>query len=47
MWGLAYQWVSMSGGDNGITGFIRPKVGPFDVSSNAGFYYVFVSPSWS
>ncbi len=40
MWGLAYQWVSMSGGDNGITGFIRPKVGPFDVSSNAGFYYV-------
>lgn len=40
MWGLAYQWVSMSGGDNGITGFIRPKVGPFDVSGNAGFYYV-------
>ena len=36
MWGLAYQWVSMSGGDNGITGFIRPKVGPFDVSGNAG-----------
>jgi branched-chain amino acid transport system permease protein len=40
LWGLAYQWVSVSGGDNGITGFVRPKVGPFDVSGNQGFYYV-------
>jgi len=43
MWGLAYQWVSMSGGDNGITGFVRPKVGPFDVSGNSGFYYLCVA----
>lgn len=40
LWGLAYQWVSVSGGDNGITGFSRPMVGPFDVSSNAGFYHL-------
>ncbi|MBV8423547.1 MAG: branched-chain amino acid ABC transporter permease [Candidatus Eremiobacteraeota bacterium] len=40
LWGLAYQWVSMSGGDNGITGFIRPTVAGVDVSGNSGFYYV-------
>jgi branched-chain amino acid transport system permease protein len=40
MWGLAYQWVSVSGGDNGITGIMRPAVGPFDVSGNTGYYYV-------
>jgi branched-chain amino acid transport system permease protein len=40
VWGLAYQWVSVSGGDNGITGLTRPAVGPFDVSANTGYYYV-------
>lgn len=40
VWGLAYQWVSVSGGDNGITGIVRPAVGPFDVSENTGYYYV-------
>ena len=40
VWGLAYQWVSVSGGDNGITGLVRPHVGPFDVSANTGYYYV-------
>jgi branched-chain amino acid transport system permease protein len=40
VWGLAYQWVAMSGGDNGITGFPRPRIGPFDTSGNAGFYYL-------
>jgi branched-chain amino acid transport system permease protein len=40
VWGLAYQWVSVSGGDNGITGIVRPHVGPFDVSANTGYYYV-------
>jgi branched-chain amino acid transport system permease protein len=40
VWGLAYQWVSVSGGDNGITGIVRPPVGPFDVSANTGYYYV-------
>jgi branched-chain amino acid transport system permease protein len=40
VWGLAYQWVSVSGGDNGITGITRPLVGPFDVWANTGYYYV-------
>lgn len=40
MWGLAYQWVSMSGGDNGITGFARPPIGSVDVSGNNGYYYL-------
>ncbi|HVA36701.1 MAG TPA: branched-chain amino acid ABC transporter permease [Candidatus Dormibacteraeota bacterium] len=40
VWGLAYQWVSMSGGDNGITGFLRVNVGPFHTTDNAGFYYL-------
>ncbi len=43
VWGLAYQWVSVSGGDNGITGIVRPPVGPFDVSANTGYYYVCLS----
>lgn len=40
LWGLAYQWVSVSGGDNGITGIVRPSLGPLDISGNAGYYYV-------
>lgn len=40
MWGLAYQWVSMSGGDNGITGIARPPIGAFDISGNTGYYYL-------
>jgi branched-chain amino acid transport system permease protein len=40
VWGLAYQWVNMSGGDNGITGFNRPQIGPFNASSSTAFYYV-------
>jgi branched-chain amino acid transport system permease protein len=40
MWGLAYQWVSVSGGDNGMTGIVRPHIGPLDVSGNTGYYYV-------
>ncbi|MBV8151667.1 MAG: branched-chain amino acid ABC transporter permease [Candidatus Eremiobacteraeota bacterium] len=40
LWGLAYQWVSMSGGDNGITGVARPLVAGLDVSGNTAYYYV-------
>lgn len=40
LWGLAYQWVSMSGGDNGITGFTRPSLGALQISDNAGFYHL-------
>jgi branched-chain amino acid transport system permease protein len=40
VWGLAYQWVSVSGGDNGITGIVRPPLGSIDLSSNTAYYYV-------
>jgi branched-chain amino acid transport system permease protein len=38
-WGLAYQWVSVSGGDNGINGILRPSLGSIDLSGNAAYYY--------
>jgi len=38
VWGLAYQWVSVSGGDNGITGFVRPAVAGVDLTGTASFY---------
>lgn len=37
VWGLAYQWVAMTGGENGITGFFRPRIGPFS-ASNENYY---------
>jgi branched-chain amino acid transport system permease protein len=40
LWGLAYQWVSMSGGDNGITGFTRPNIGIFNIGDNTGYYHL-------
>ena len=40
VWGLAYQWVSLSGGDNGITGLVRPTLFGLDLSGNTAYYYV-------
>ncbi len=40
VWGSAYQWVSLSGGDNGITGIVRPMLGPWDISDTTAFYDV-------
>ena len=40
MWGLAYQWVSVSGGDNGITGLTRPSVFGIGLTGNSNYYYV-------
>jgi branched-chain amino acid transport system permease protein len=39
-WGLAYQWVSVSNGDNGITGLTRPSLFGLDLSGNTSYYYV-------
>lgn len=39
VWGLAYQWVSLSGGDNGITGILRPVIGGWDLGGNGAYYY--------
>jgi branched-chain amino acid transport system permease protein len=38
VWGLAYRWVGVTGGDNGITGLTRPH--PFGLSlDSAGAFY--------
>lgn len=40
IWGLAYRWNSMTGGDNGITGIPRPDFGlPISVEGETAFYY--------
>jgi branched-chain amino acid transport system permease protein len=40
-WGLAYRWVSLTGGDTGIVGIPRPRVPVIGLSSGAlPFYYV-------
>jgi len=39
LWGIAYRWVSLTGGDNGITGLTRPQPFGFDLTSPGAFYY--------
>lgn len=39
IWGLAYRWVTVSGGDNGLPVAGRPAIGPFDLTDNVSFYY--------
>ncbi len=40
IWGLIYRWVSLTGGDNGITGIPRPHLGiPLDLAGTTNFYY--------
>lgn len=38
VWGMAYRWVALTGGDNGLRA-ARPKPFGFDLSSDWGFYY--------
>ena len=38
LWGAAYRWVSLTGGDNGITGLSRPRPFGLDLSSAGAFY---------
>jgi len=40
IWGLAYRWISITNGDNGISVHTRPE--PFDLSLNSptAFYYM-------
>jgi branched-chain amino acid transport system permease protein len=38
-WGLAYRWVSLTGGDTGITGIPRPRLPLVAASGTLGFYY--------
>ena len=40
VWGLAFRWVSMTKGDNGIAGVPRPEVGlPWSLSDPLPFFY--------
>ena len=41
LWGLAFRWVTMTGGDNGISGIARPDIGlPLALKDPLTFYYV-------
>jgi branched-chain amino acid transport system permease protein len=40
IWGLAFRWVTMTGGDNGIAGIPRPDLGiPISLDDPIVFYY--------
>jgi branched-chain amino acid transport system permease protein len=40
-WGLAHRWVSMTQGDNGISGIPRPDLGlPWSLARSIPFYYL-------
>ncbi|MGE5047787.1 MAG: branched-chain amino acid ABC transporter permease [Deltaproteobacteria bacterium] len=38
LWGLAYRWVQVTGGDNGLSGFARPSPLGLDLGSPRLFY---------
>ena len=40
VWGLAYRWNSLTGGDNGINLRQRPRFGVFDLANEVTFFYV-------
>lgn len=40
VWGLAFRWVSLTMGDNGISGILRPTVGTASFSDPVPFYYL-------
>jgi branched-chain amino acid transport system permease protein len=39
IWGLAYRWISITGGDNGINVHGRPAPFGFELAGAASFYY--------
>jgi len=39
VWGLAYRWVSVTAGDNGISGILRPQIGPWSLKEITSYYY--------
>ena len=39
VWGLAYRWNSLTGGDNGINVRERPKFGGLDFANEVTFFY--------
>ena len=39
LWGLSYRWVSLTGGDNGLTGLKRPALFGLSLDGAAAYYY--------
>jgi branched-chain amino acid transport system permease protein len=39
VWGLAYRWVSLTSGDNGISLSGRPQIGPWSLDTINSYYY--------
>ena len=39
LWGLAYRWTSVTGGDNGISGLTRPSPFGVDLDNASNFYF--------
>jgi branched-chain amino acid transport system permease protein len=39
LWGLAFRWVSVTNGDNGLSGLTRPAPFGLDLNGSAAFYY--------
>jgi branched-chain amino acid transport system permease protein len=39
LWGIAYRWASVTGGDNGLSGLTRPALFGLDMGSATVFYY--------
>ncbi|MGZ5060906.1 MAG: branched-chain amino acid ABC transporter permease [Usitatibacter sp.] len=39
LWGLAYRWVKVTGGDNGLSGLARPSPFGIDLTGATPFYY--------
>lgn len=37
-WGIAYRWVNLTGGDNGLTGLTRPSPFGIDLNVSVNFY---------
>jgi branched-chain amino acid transport system permease protein len=39
LWGLAFRWVAVTSGDNGLSGLARPAPFGIDLNGAAAFYY--------
>ncbi|MGB9867094.1 MAG: branched-chain amino acid ABC transporter permease [Bacillota bacterium] len=40
IWGLAYRWCAVTGGDNGLTGIARPEIMGFRFGTPERYYYL-------
>lgn len=39
LWGIAYRWASLTGGDNGLGGLARPQPFGIDLANSTSFFY--------